>query len=98
MADPSVDLNSLCNLARLPSPNSMGEQQELQSGLQQILAFFRMIDAIDTKNVEPLFQPFQPESAPERDDKLVTGLDRSDALANAPESDGRHFLVPQVLK
>jgi|GEM_PF-3804869 len=98
MAEPSIDLKSLCNLARLPPPDSMGEEQELRSGLQQILVFFRMVDAIDTENVEPLVQPFQPGAGTERDDIHVQGLARADALANAPDSDGHHFLVPQVLK
>ncbi len=98
MANQSFDLKFLCNLARLPLPDSIAGEQKLLTGLQQTLDFFQIVDAVETANVEPLFQPILPESGAERIDELVKGLDREAALANTPETDGQHFLVPQVLK
>ncbi len=107
-----INLETLCELARLPLPEPESARGELQDELQRTLDFFGEIAAIETSGVEPLIQPLDVDPAPQpgtthtslmgnaslRDDVVVHGMDPSVATANAAETDGQYFLVPRVLK
>jgi aspartyl-tRNA(Asn)/glutamyl-tRNA(Gln) amidotransferase subunit C len=64
--------------------------------LGQILDYVEQLNEVDTEDVEPMVHAVELANV-FRDDKVVPSLPRSLALANAPKSDGRCFLVPQIL-
>ena len=51
---------------------------------------------VDTENVEPMAHAVEQTNVL-RDDAARQSLSAERALSNAPKSDGRYFLVPQIL-
>jgi len=91
----SDDVMKVARLSRLKL--AAEDVPRLADQLGKILDYVAQLDEIDTTNVEPMahagdflnvFRPDQP----------VPSLDRKDALANAPKTDGKYFLVPQILE
>lgn len=86
------------------------EVARLQSDLDGILEHMDRLNEIDTSGVEPMAQVLFESSAtlrvagdPEgratlRDDVPVPPLGNAAAVANAPESGGGYFKVPQVIE
>ena len=75
------------------------EEQELHRYAQQlgaILGFVERLSQVDTENVSA--DPGSPVAEDQlRPDTSLPGLQREDALENAPESQDGHFGVPRVL-
>lgn len=93
----SIDISQVSNIARLARLELDQETQELfVRQLTDILAYMETLNELDTSNVEPLYSPVS-HAAPLREDEPETGNSREDVLGNAPESDGRHFIVPKVV-
>jgi aspartyl-tRNA(Asn)/glutamyl-tRNA(Gln) amidotransferase subunit C len=65
--------------------------------LRSIVEYFDQIQALDTRDVEPLAHGVELRNV-FRDDVRGPALDREDALANAPRRDAEGFLVPAVLE
>ena len=73
--------------------------EELQQSCEQltaILDYVRLLDEVDNADVEPLLHPVPLENV-FREDIPATSLSPQAALANACRTDGRFFLVPQIL-
>jgi len=81
-------------LARLKLPEDKLERLAAQMG--DILSYMDALAACDTTGVEPLYSPVEHET-PMREDVAVKTVDRADILAQAPETDGRFFVVPKIV-
>lgn len=85
----------LADLARLEL--SEDEITRLASELSTIIDYFEQLKAVDTSDIEP--QPIAPlEHAPLRKDRAGPSLPREEALANAPDTDGKYFRAPEVIR
>lgn len=73
------------------------EQQRFGEQLGQILDFVQQLNEVDTSDVEPMAHAGDLSNV-FRADEPTPSLDRKEALANAPKSDGKYFLVPQILE
>ena len=71
-------------------------QDRFARQFSDILRYMDELNAVDTRDVEALYQPVQ-HSAPTRPDEVGTSLDRNTLLAGAPEQDGQHFVVPRIV-
>ena len=65
--------------------------------LSNILDYIRQLNEVDTSSVEPMSHPLDLKNV-FREDAVKPGLDRGEALANAPQQRSGFFLVPQVLE
>ncbi|WP_437203779.1 Asp-tRNA(Asn)/Glu-tRNA(Gln) amidotransferase subunit GatC [Planctomicrobium sp. SH664] len=89
------DVIKVARLSRLKL--SPAEQQQFGEQLSRILDYVTVLNEIDTTDVLPMAHTADLANV-FRADVPVPSLDRDDALANAPKSDGRYFLVPQILE
>lgn len=89
------DVRKVARLARLRL--SAEEETQFADQLGQILDYVEMLNEVATDEVEPMahaaglsnvFRPDEPHPS----------LPREQALANAPKTDGKYFLVPQILE
>lgn len=88
-------ISHLENLARLQLTPE--EQEQLQSDLNRILEMVAKLEELDTEGVAPLVYVNEEVDAL-RADRVEGQLPRDLALRNAPQQDGKHFLVPKVIK
>lgn len=65
--------------------------------LGAILDYVARLDELDTSSVEPMVHSVEVANVL-RDDVLVKSLPRAAALANAPKTDGKYFLVPAIIE
>ena len=72
------------------------EKEQIRADLEKILSFVEKLNELDTTDVEPLVY-LSHSNKLLREDSLTEYIDRSDALLNAPETDGEYFLVPKVI-
>ena len=61
-----------------------------------MLDYVSVLDELDTSNVEPMAHAVEVTDVL-REDAAAASLECEAALANAPRSDGRYFLVPPIL-
>ncbi len=73
--------------------------------LDSILTYIDRLNELDTKDVPPMTQVAASEEASDasaipatRDDKPKPCLPRSEAMQNAPTTDGQFFKVPKVIE
>ena len=88
------DVAKVATLARLKLTDT--EQETLTTQLGEVLGYVDVLNEVDTENVEPMAHAVELSNI-FREDEVRGSLPRDDALANAPKSDGRSFLVPQIL-
>lgn len=62
----------------------------------EILGHIAVLDLVDTANVAPLYSPVGHAGA-SRLDEARDIRERTEILANAPETDGECFLVPRII-
>lgn len=72
------------------------EVEGFASQLTDILQYVEQLQAVPTDDVEPMAHPAEVTNVL-RDDVVTQSLPVEAALANAPRSDGRYFLVPAIL-
>ncbi len=87
-------ISRLENLARLELSDE--ERQHLRQDLNRILAMIEKLQELDTTGVAPLVY-VNEESTGWREDAISHQLDTSQALRNAPDTDGVYFRVPKVI-
>jgi aspartyl-tRNA(Asn)/glutamyl-tRNA(Gln) amidotransferase subunit C len=73
------------------------ELEGLTRQLGQILEYVGMLGEVDTEGVEPMAHAVQLANV-FRPDEERPSLARDSALANAPKTDGRYFVVPGILE
>lgn len=90
----TADVVKVAKLARLDLTPEEIERTTAQ--LDGMLEHFADMDALDLTAVEPMTQPF-PLVNVLREDVVVTGLDRDEVLAMAPEAEEGRFRVPPII-
>ena len=87
------------------------EQQEMLRDLNAILGHVAQLNELDTTDIPPMTQvkdaigadsangtSAEPSGNVLREDQPRPSLDRSAAMAAAPETDGTYFKVPKVIE
>jgi aspartyl-tRNA(Asn)/glutamyl-tRNA(Gln) amidotransferase subunit C len=85
----------IAHLARLEV--SEQETEAMMTDMTKILDFMAKLNEVDTSNVEPLIY-MTNEVNTLREDVVKQEITHEEALSNAPEQDGKHFLVAKVIE
>lgn len=88
-------VTKVAHLARLKLSDA--ELDLFTTQLGQVLGYVELLNEIDTSAVEPMAHVADIANV-FRPDELRPSLPRAAALANAPKSDGKYFVVPQILE
>jgi aspartyl-tRNA(Asn)/glutamyl-tRNA(Gln) amidotransferase subunit C len=64
--------------------------------LSSILGYIEQLDALDTKDVEPLSHVLDLKNV-FREDVVSPSLPQAEVLSNAPEPQAGHFKVPKIM-
>ena len=95
MTDLTPDLvRKVAHLARLKLPADQLER--LGRKLGDTLTYVEMLNEVDTTDVEPMAHTVESDQRP-AGRRAAKSLPREEALANAPKTDGKYFLVPPIL-
>lgn len=89
-----MDVDYVATLARLRFSDE--EREQLVDQLNEILNYVEQLDKIDTADVPPTSHVLDLRNVL-REDVVDESLPHDEALANAPEKDRGHFMVPKVL-
>ena len=84
----------VATLARLKLDDQ--ELELLTTQLAQVLEYVAVLDEVAIDDVEPMAHAVELSNVL-REDATQPSLSRDEALANAPKTDGRYFLVPAIL-
>jgi aspartyl-tRNA(Asn)/glutamyl-tRNA(Gln) amidotransferase subunit C len=97
MAQTRIDEAQVRQVAKL-SRLALSEPQIIafSTQLSAILGYVEKLNELDTRTVEPLAHCL-PVHNVFRDDVVKPSLGTQKVVANAPETDGRFFLVPKIL-
>ena len=87
-------LEKMARLARLKIDPD--QKEALLKEMTEILGWVEELNEVDTEGVEPLIH-MSHEINKLREDVVVGQLSQSEALRNAPKSDGNFFQVPKVI-
>src|SRR6476660_7319872 len=95
------DVAYVADLANLELTDQ--ERRRMLKDLNSILDYIDRLNELDTSNVPPMTQVLvesgQPVGKPAlRDDVSSPSLLHTDAMKNAPETDGDFFKVPKVIE
>lgn len=89
-----VDIDRIIELSRIRLES--GKEHRFERQMRQIIAWVEEIDTIS--GTGELLEMELP-CTPLQEDRFVdNGLGTSEALSNAPESDGHFFIVSEVIK
>jgi len=88
-------VQNLANLARLQFNEQ--EKEIIKKDLQRMIHFVDKLNELNTEGVEPLLHMTDAINVL-REDVVQGSIPRSEALKNAPETDGVFFKVPKVIK
>ena len=92
-----IDSEHILKLAELSRLSLSDKEVEMyKKDLNEILQHFSDIQKIDLDNVEPLTNVLDQVNVV-RDDEPLPPLDRDEVLDNAPDNDGIHFQVPEIM-
>jgi aspartyl-tRNA(Asn)/glutamyl-tRNA(Gln) amidotransferase subunit C len=87
-------IDELANLSRLEfNPQ---EKIEIRKDLEKMIRFVEKLNEMDTTGVPPLLH-MSANLNILRNDEVKGSVERAEALRNAPQQDGRFFLVPKVI-
>ncbi|MFT4559323.1 MAG: aspartyl-tRNA(Asn)/glutamyl-tRNA(Gln) amidotransferase subunit C [Planctomycetaceae bacterium] len=89
------DVQKVATLARLKLTDE--ELQQIGQQLGGILDYVAVLDEVDVSGVEPMAHVADVSNA-FRADETRPSLPREESLSNAPKTDGKYFLVPQILE
>lgn len=90
-----AEVLKVANLGRLKLSEAEVEQFTVKLG--QLLDYFSVLNELQTDEVDEMVHAVELSNV-FREDVVRPSLDRAAALANAPKSDGKFFLVPQILE
>jgi len=86
-----VHISSLVNIKLSEEEVSLLAQQ-----LNEILEYFRKIDEVDTRNVEPTFHAMDIKNVV-REDQISPSLPNAMAIRNAKKRENGLFKAPKIL-
>lgn len=92
---PEIDVEHIARLAKLMLTEK--EKEELQSHLERMLEFVKILEEVDVSDVEPMAYPHDASQRMEKDHPRP-GLPRDEALRIAPEESFFLYKVPSPLK
>jgi aspartyl-tRNA(Asn)/glutamyl-tRNA(Gln) amidotransferase subunit C len=94
MKDIKESLSKAAELARLKlSPEELAQ---FSKEAEEILKLFSQIDKIDTKGIEPAYQPVEISNV-YREDKTAKCLPQKDALSNTTHKENGYFRGPKTI-
>lgn len=73
------------------------EKESIKKDLEKMIGFVDKLKELDTTGVEPATHMTSAVNA-FREDIVGEMINQEEALANAPEHDGKFFKVPKVIK
>ncbi len=88
------DAAAIARLARLDLPPETLERFAGQCN--DVLDYMELLERVDTQGVDPLYSPVRHGTV-FREDEVCKEFPREQILANAPEDDGRFFIVPKIV-
>ena len=88
------DVRKVASLARLKVSDA--EIESLLGDLTAILDYVDVLNEVDTTGVQPMVHAVELHDVL-RADVVGESLAVSEALRNAPRTDGKHFLVPAII-
>jgi aspartyl-tRNA(Asn)/glutamyl-tRNA(Gln) amidotransferase subunit C len=88
-------IDNLSNLARLEF--AAEEKESIKKDLRRMIEFVEKLGELDTTGVEPLLH-MSPSINVLREDAPQGSVTRTEALSNAPATDGTYFKVPKVIR
>lgn len=91
----SDEIRKVASLARLTLSDD--EVPDYRRQLTEILGYIDVLSEVDVSDTEPMPHAVELQNV-FRQDVTTDGLTRESALSNAPKTDGRYFLVPQILE
>lgn len=95
----SISRDDVDKLAALSALSLTDDQAiALQADLTQILGYVAALADVDTDGVEPTYSVHGLSSVTRVDEVVDYGVSREQLLANTPEHDGAHIIVPRVLE
>lgn len=74
---------------------SEDEKKAAAKDMESMLAYIGKLNELDTQNVEPMSHTF-PTVNRFREDIVTNGDGHKDTLQNAPQKNGRSFIVPKT--
>jgi aspartyl-tRNA(Asn)/glutamyl-tRNA(Gln) amidotransferase subunit C len=89
-----VDVRKVALLARLKLSDA--EAEHFASQLGDVLGYIKLLEEVNTEEIDPMVHAIELSNVFRRDE-VRPSLPRDAALANAPKTDGRFFLVPQII-
>lgn len=89
------DAAKVARLARLELTDA--ELESFTGQLGRILDYVAILDELNVDEVEPMVHAVELPNVLRPDD-LTPSLPRAAALANAPKTDGKYFLVPAIIE
>jgi aspartyl-tRNA(Asn)/glutamyl-tRNA(Gln) amidotransferase subunit C len=89
-----ADVEHVAHLARLGLTED--ELARLEGQLNHILDQYAILTTLETEHIPPTAQTIELANIL-RDDVVSPSLSTDEALANAPERSGDHFVVPAIL-
>jgi aspartyl-tRNA(Asn)/glutamyl-tRNA(Gln) amidotransferase subunit C len=89
------DVRKVAHLARLKLTEA--DLDRFTKQLAEVLTYVEQLNSIDTASVAPMAHAVELSDV-FRSDVPRESLPRDAALANAPRTDGRYFLVPPILE
>lgn len=93
-----MDIEEVRKVARLARLSVSDEElAEFTGQLTRVLDYVSLLDEADTRDIQPMVHAI-PVSNAFRADKAGESLPREAALSNAPATDGRYFMVPDILQ
>ena len=97
MAIDRAQVRHVARLARLAlSPE---EEERFAAQLGHVLEYIERLSAVDVSGVEPLsFAGDEKAGLTLRDDAPVRSLPREKVLEQAPQQDGKAFVVPRIIE
>lgn len=94
MAIGKDEVRGVAELARLELDEDKLEQFARQ--MDSILEYVHKLEEVDTSAVEPMYTPVDNVTVL-REDREEKEYTRDQILENAPEDDGRFFIVPKII-
>lgn len=88
------EVAAVAKLARLELPDD--KLESFAGKFNDILDYMELLGELDTDGVEPLYSPVQHKTRV-REDEPRKDYTREEILSNAPEADGRFFIVPKIV-
>lgn len=92
-----ITKNEVASVAKLARLELSDDKLDVFAGqFNEILDYMELLGELDTGDVEPLYSPVLHETRM-REDAPRKDYSREDILSNAPEADGRFFIVPKIV-